>query len=467
MADKPWGGRFTETTDTVMEMFNASVDFDKRFYRVDIEGSVAHVRMMAKVGVFGNAEADEMVRGLGEILREIESGDFKFDTALEDIHMNIEKRLVDKIGDVGKKLHTGRSRNDQVALDFRLYLKGETRVIMKSMAQFSLLLVKLADKHRETVLPGYTHLQRAQPVLLAHHLLAYYNMIKRDFYRFCDCGKRMDKMPLGSGALAGNNYPIDREFLSIVMGFSGPTENSLDAVSDRDFALEFLSAASITMMHFSRISEEFILWASEEFGYIEISDKFCTGSSLMPQKKNPDALELIRGKCGRVYGNLVGLLTVMKGLPLAYNKDMQEDKEGVFDTIDTLSICLEVLLRMLPEVDFKKDVMHAKASEGFSMATDIADYLTKKGLPFRDCHEVTGKIVADCISASKGFSDITLAEYKEYSELFEEDVFDILSVESSVRSKNAIGGTGYERVSEAVKESYREVEEMISHLEDF
>jgi len=467
MADKPWGGRFTESTDTVMEMFNASLDFDKRFYRVDIEGSVAHVRMMAKSGVFSNTEADEMVRGLSEILREIESGEFKFNTALEDIHMNIEKRLVDKIGDIGKKLHTGRSRNDQVALDFRLYLKGETRVIMKSIAQFSLLLVKLADKHRETILPGYTHLQRAQPVLLAHHLLAYYNMIKRDFYRFCDCGKRMDKMPLGSGALAGNNYPIDREFLSVVMGFSGPTENSLDAVSDRDFALEFLSAASIMMMHFSRLSEEFILWASEEFGYIEISDKFCTGSSLMPQKKNPDALELIRGKCGRVYGNLVGLLTVMKGLPLAYNKDMQEDKEGVFDTIDTLSICLEVLLRMLPEVDFKKDVMHARAAEGFSLATDIADYLTKKGLPFRDCHEVTGKIVADCISASKGFSDITLAKYKEYSKLFEEDIFDILSVESSVKSKSAIGGTGYERVAEAVKESYREVEEMISHLEDF
>jgi len=467
MAEKPWGGRFREDTDTIMEILNASIDFDKRLYKADIEGSISHARMMSKVGVFTESESDSMVKGLFEILREIESNKFVFDTSLEDIHMNIEKCLSDKIGSVGKKIHTGRSRNDQVALDFRMYLKGETRVIMRSVAQLSLVFVKLAEEYSDTVMPGYTHMQRAQPVLLAHHFLAYFQMLKRDFHRFLDCGKRMNKMPLGSGALAGSNYPIDRDFLSSVLGFSSPTENSLDAVSDRDFALEFLSSASITMMHLSRLSEELILWAGEEFGYIEISDKFCTGSSLMPQKKNPDALELIRGKTGRVYGNLVGLLTVMKGLPLAYNKDMQEDKEGVFDTVDTMSICLEVLTRLLSDTTFNKEAMRENASQGFSFATDIADYITQKGVPFRESHGIVGKIVSHCLANKKDFSELTLEEYKGYSPLFEEDVFSILTVEASIKGKDASGGTSYNQVKEAREQAHKEVLEMLSHIEDF
>ncbi len=467
MPKKPWGGRFEESTDAVMEEFNASIEFDKRFYRVDIEGSIAHARMMAKVGVFTNAEADILATGLSEILHEIQRGEFDFDPSLEDIHMNIEKRLVEKVGDVGKKLHTGRSRNDQVALDFRLYLKGEIRVLMKSLVGLSSCFVALAKEYCDVILPGYTHLQRAQPVLLAHHFLAYFQMLKRDVSRLLDCGKRMDCMPLGSGALAGSNYPIDRDYLSTVLGFDSPTENSLDAVSDRDFAIEFLSASSITMMHLSRLSEELILWASEEFGFIEIGDAFCTGSSLMPQKKNPDALELIRGKTGRVYGSLMGLLTTMKGLPLAYNKDMQEDKEGVFDTIDTMSISVEVLLRLLKSIKFKVNVMHSKAADGFSLATDVADYLTKKGMPFRQSHEVVGKMVAYCLTNDKGLSELSIEECKGFSDIFEDDFFALLSIEASVRGKAAFGGTGYEAVENAIKKAEENICAMMSHMEDF
>jgi len=383
MASKPWSGRFTEKTDKLVEEFNASISFDKRLYKHDIMGSITHARMLAKVGILTKKEVDKIISGLKAIEKEIVAGKFRFTPDLEDIHMAIEKRLIEKIGPVGGKLHTARSRNDQVALDVRLYLRDEIKEIQSLIRDLQKALVNVAKKNLDCIMPGYTHLQRAQPILFSHHLLAYYEMLKRDHERIADCLTRVNVMPLGAGALAGSPYPLDRDFVAKELGFAKPTDNSLDSVSDRDFCIEFCGAASILMMHLSRLSEEFILWSSQEFGFIELSDAFSTGSSIMPQKKNPDVPELVRGKTGRVYGNLLSLLTTMKALPLAYNKDMQEDKEALFDTVDTVKDCLKVFSPMLTTMKINKKKMLNATKQGFLTATDAADYLVKKGVPFQ------------------------------------------------------------------------------------
>lgn len=444
--EKLWGGRFSEPTDQFVEEFTASIDFDKRLYHQDIRGSIAHARMLGKQGILPMAEVEKIVAGLQEVLARIEAGKFDFSVALEDIHMNIEARLTEKIGEAGKRLHTGRSRNDQVALDIRLYLRDEIVEISAYLDMLVDSLIYQAEANLGVIMPGYTHLQTAQPILFSHHMMAYVEMFTRDKGRMEDCLRRMNALPLGAGALAGTTFPIDREYVAELLDFPAVTRNSLDSVSDRDFALEFMGASSILMMHLSRFSEELILWSTSEFKFVELTDSFCTGSSIMPQKKNPDVPELVRGKTGRVYGNLMALLTVMKALPLAYNKDMQEDKEPLFDTIDTVKGSLKIFADMVREMRINAGNMRAAAAKGFSTATDVADYLVRQGMPFRDAHEVVGKTVAYCITNGKDLPDLTMDEWQGFSDKIGEDIFDAITLEASVNARAATGGTALERV---------------------
>ncbi len=449
--NQQWGGRFSEPTDAFVARFTASVDFDKRLYKQDIQGSVAHARMLTKVGVLTQAECDDIVRGLGEIRVEIERGEFEWSVALEDVHMNIEAALTQKIGITGKKLHTGRSRNDQVATDIRLYLRDETDLILEEITRLQQGLLDLAEREADTVMPGFTHLQTAQPVTFGHHLMAWFEMLSRDYERFVDCRKRINSMPLGAAALAGTTYPIDRHYTAELLQFSAPAGNSLDAVSDRDFAIEFCSASSLLLMHMTRMSEELVLWASAQFNFVNLPDRFCTGSSIMPQKKNPDVPELVRGKSGRVFGHLFSLLTLMKSQPLAYNKDNQEDKEPLFDTVDTVKGCLRAFADMVPALEAKKDVMREAALRGFSTATDLADYLVRKGVAFRDAHEIVGLSVAYGIKTGKDLGQMELAELRQFSDVIESDVFEVLTLEGSVSARNHIGGTAPNQVRKAVE----------------
>jgi len=450
MSEKLWAGRFTQPTDAFVEEFTASINFDQRMYRYDILGSVTHARMLARQGIISENEAETIVQGLEGILAEIEAGDFEFTVAREDIHMNIEARLIEKIGAVGGKLHTARSRNDQVALDVRLYLRDEIDAIAQALGTLQAALLDQAEKNLDVIMPGYTHLQTAQPVLFAHHLLAYFEMLARDTGRLHDLRSRLNHLPLGAGALAGTTFAIDREWVAEQLGFAGVTRNSLDTVSDRDFALEFCSFASILMMHLSRLSEELILWSSADFAFIELSDAFCTGSSIMPQKKNPDVPELVRGKTGRTYGNLISLLTLMKSLPLAYNKDMQEDKEPLFDTIDTVRGSLKVFAGMIAEMRVNPEQMRIAAGRGFSTATDIADYLVRKGLPFRNAHEVVGKTVRFCVENEKSIPELTLEEFRQFSADIDGDIFNYVTLEASVNARKATGGTAREAVEKEI-----------------
>lgn len=447
MADKPWGGRFNEETLKIVEQFTASIGFDKRLYRQDIRGSIAHAKMLGSVGVISSEEAGTLVEGLLTVLAEIEEGKFTFSEALEDIHMNVEKRLTDLVGPVGGKLHTGRSRNDQVALDIRLYLADEIPVILDLLRGLCETFASRAAVESEELLPGYTHLQRAQPVSFGHHWLAYFEMFSRDLERFSDTLRRTRRSPLGSGALAGTPYPLDREFVARELGFETICRNSLDAVSDRDFALEFLFNCSTVMTHLSRLSEELVNWSSKEFGFIELSDGFCTGSSIMPQKKNPDVPELLRGKTGRVNGNLLALLTVLKSLPLAYNKDMQEDKEPVFDSLDTVKGSLAITIEMVRLLRIKPLKAAQALKEGFVTATDLADYLARrKGVPFREAHEATGKTVAYCEAHDLGLEELDLATLRTFAPQAEEDVFSFLTARASLCARKALGGPAPENV---------------------
>ncbi|NLU31678.1 MAG: argininosuccinate lyase [Clostridiaceae bacterium] len=448
---KLWAGRFKKDTDFLMDDFNASISFDSRMYRQDILGSAAHVRMLGECGIIPRADARLIRETLFEILEDIEQGKVEFDVSAEDIHMNIESILIDRIGQVGKMLHTGRSRNDQVALDFRMYLRDEIKAIKALLLDLENVLIKLSENNLNTIMPGYTHLQRAQPITFAHHLMAYFQMFRRDIERLDDCYKRVNIMPLGSGALASTTYPIDRMMVAEELGFDGITENSLDGVSDRDFAIEFASCLSIIMVHLSRFSEEIILWSTAEFGFIELDDAYSTGSSIMPQKKNPDAAELVRGKSGRVFGSLMTLLTVMKGLPLAYNKDMQEDKEALFDALDTVKICLAVFSRMLDTMKINKYNMQSAARGGFTNATDLADYLVRQGVPFRDSHEIVGKMVAFCIDKGIALEDMTLEEMRSFSGHISGDVYDAISLESCVSGRMVPGGPAPESVLASIK----------------
>lgn len=457
MNEKLWGGRFSEDTDELVEKFNASIDVDKRLYNSDIEGSIAHLKMMANESIITQDEADKLIKGLGKVKEKIEKSEIQFSDNLEDIHMHVEDALGKAVGDVAKKLHTGRSRNDQVALDVRIYLKKETQIIIDLLTGFQKSLVRMAHDHLDVVMPGYTHLQRAQPVLFSHHLMAYYEMIKRDIQRFKDCLKRIDVMPLGAAALAGTTYPLNREFTKEVLGFSAVSDNSIDSVSDRDFVMEFISHASICMIHFSRLSEELILWSSSEFSFITISDAFTTGSSIMPQKKNPDVAELVRGKSARVVGNLVSIITLMKSLPLAYNKDMQEDKEPLFDTVDTLKICTDVYTRMFENIAVHKNRMYAACSQGFLNATDLADYLVSKGLPFRDAHAVAGRAVAFALSQGKELNELSIEAFKKLSDLIEQDVYDFITIEKMISRRISYGGTSFNNVKQAVNKAYGEL----------
>ncbi|MCH2605918.1 MAG: argininosuccinate lyase [Nitrospinales bacterium] len=443
---KLWGGRFKQSTDTLMETFSASISFDKRLYDCDIEGSIAHCKMLARCKIITTAESNKIIKGLKRILRECDEGRFKFSDSLEDIHMNIENRLREIIGPVAGKLHTARSRNDQVCLDIRLYLRKEVDDIVGEINRLTKTLITIAKKNINHLIPGYTHLQRAQPVLLSHHLLAYVEMMLRDKERFLDAYKRINVMPLGSAALAGTNFPIDRKITAKLLGFPEISHNSMDAVADRDFAAEFCSASALTMMHLSRFCEEVVIWNSSEFGFIELSDSFTTGSSIMPQKKNPDAAELIRGKSGRVFGNLVSLLTLMKGLPLAYNKDLQEDKEPLFDTAETVKVCLTIFTDMMKSAKFIPIAQKELEASGFLTATDLADYLVLKGVPFREAHELTGKTVAFCLEKDKTLTDLSLAQLRKISKRFDEEVFDHIALQNSVDRKNIYGGTAKNQV---------------------
>ncbi len=450
-SEKPWGGRFSEPTDAFVEKFTASVGFDQRLYHHDIRGSIAHATMLAEVGVLTQDEKEQIVDGLEAVRGEIERGEFPWSVSLEDVHMNIEARLTDRIGITGKKLHTGRSRNDQVATDIRLYLRDEIDVIAEELNRLRRGLLDLAEREADTIMPGFTHLQTAQPVTFGHHLLAWAEMLERDAERLQDCRKRVNIMPLGAAALAGTTYPIDRALTAQLLGFDRPTENSLDSVSDRDFAIEFCSFAALLMTHLSRFSEELVLWTSAQFDFIDLPDRFCTGSSIMPQKKNPDVPELVRGKTGRVNGHLVSLLTLMKSQPLAYNKDNQEDKEPLFDTVDTVKGCLRAYADMVPAITPKADNMREAARRGFSTATDLADYLVKKGVPFRDAHEVVGKAVAFGVAEKKDLSEMALAELRQFSDTIENDVFDVLTLEGSVQARDHLGGTAPAQVRAAAE----------------
>jgi argininosuccinate lyase len=448
---KLWSGGFKEKTEKVVEDFTSSISFDVRLWKYDIEGSIAHVTMLAKQKIIPSRDAGKITKGLRDIRHEIENGKFKFRDDLEDVHMNIEHALIKKIGPVGGKLHTARSRNDQVALDTRLFLRYEIKEIIKRVKAFQKELVSLANKYIDTVMPGYTHLQRAQPVLLSHHLLAYYEMLERDRQRLEDCMKRVNVLPLGSAALAGTTFPIDRKYVAKLLKFSAVSENSIDTVSDRDFVAEFISVSSILMLHLSRLSEEFILWNSQEFGFVQLPDAFTTGSSIMPQKKNPDILELVRGKTGRVYGDLISILTLMKGLPLAYNRDMQEDKEPLFDTVDTVSACLNVLCQLMKKARFDRDKMTKATYAGFLTATDIAEYLVKKGMPFREAHGVTGRIVSYCTDKGKTLEQLELKELKGFSKFLGNDISDYITVGASINGKKSYGSTSITHVTTRIK----------------
>jgi len=446
MSEKLWGGRFAKTTDEMINEFQASIGFDRRMYREDIAGSIAHAAMLAHVGIISAADRASIEKGLRDILAQIDAGTFEFSTALEDIHMNIEKRLTDAIGDAGSRLHTARSRNDQVALDTHMFVRRSIVEVLDHIRELQEALVESSERHREVIMPGYTHLQRAQPILFAHHLMAYFGMLARDFERFQGIYARADIMPLGAGALAGTTLPIDRAFVAKKLNFERIYANSMDAVSDRDYILEFLSAASILMVHLSRLSEEIILWCSREFSFVELDDAHCTGSSMMPQKKNPDVSELVRGKTGRVVGHLMATLTAVKGLPLAYNKDLQEDKEGLFDAIDTVKFSLSVYARLIRGMKVREDVMRRAVEEDFSNATDLADYLVRKGVPFRLAHAISGKAVALCIERGIWLGDMALEDYQMLSPLFDEDIYDAIRPETCVAGRNSYGGTSYEQV---------------------
>ena len=453
---QPWSGRFKESLDDLMVRFSASIGFDRRLYAYDIQGSIAHCETLLRAGVLKPAEAKKIISGLKRILKEFEAGKFPIDERLEDIHMNIERRLVEIVGPVGGKLHSGRSRNDQVALDIRLYLRDRIEEILKSVRALARTLIRLAEKNSDRIIPGYTHLQRAQPVLLAHHLLAYVEMLGRDRDRLRETLERVNVMPLGSAALAGTNFPLDRKFTARRLRFPRITHNSLDAVSDRDFIIEFLSDAALLMMHLSRLAEELVLWSSSEFGFVELSDKFTTGSSIMPQKKNPDAAELTRGKTARVYGHLMTLLTLLKGLPLAYNRDLQEDKEPLFDSVETVQRALQVFTGMLKTARFPKIPPRQLSEQGFLTATDVADYLVMKGVPFREAHEITGRTVAFCLERGKSLEEVSLAELRNISASFQRDVFDYVGIQASVARKDVYGGTAPRRVREQIKRLKKE-----------
>ena len=459
MAEKLWGGRFTESTDRMVERLNASIHFDKRLYAQDIEGSIAHLEMLASESIITDEESTALKKGLLQVKEKIESGSMVYSDALEDIHMHVESELGKECPDTSRKLHTARSRNDQIALDVRLYLKDELNEILALFKKLQIEIAKLAQANLDVVMPGYTHMQRAQPVLFAHHMMAYFEMFKRDTQRMEDCLERTDSMPLGTAALAGTTYPVNRELVRKLLGFSKMAENSIDAVSDRDFVMEFISSASIAMIHFSRISEELILWSTSEFDFISISDAFTTGSSIMPQKKNPDVSELVRGKTGRVVGNLMSIITLMKSLPLAYNKDMQEDKEPLFDTVDTLKACIDIYTRMIPHITVKRENMYNACTQGFLNATELADYLAVKGMPFRDAHSVAGKAVARALEKECELQDLAIEEFQQFSELVEEDIYEYLTVESMIRRRISYGGTGYDNVRNAVEKALSELEE--------
>jgi len=457
MSEKLWNGRFSEKTDKMVEDFTSSIDIDKRLYSYDIEGSIAHCRMLAKASIISDTDALALIEGLGLIKREIERGEFRFDKSLEDIHMHIETRLIEKVGKVAQKLHTARSRNDQVVLDVRMYLRDETLNTVKHLVMLAKVMVNLAKTHIDVILPGYTHLQRAQPVLLSHHFMAYYEMFSRDIDRFNDGLRRINVLPLGSVAMAGTTYPIDREYTAQLLGFPEVSANSIDAVSDRDFIIEFLSAASICMVHLSRMSEELILWSSSEFGFIELPDSFATGSSIMPQKKNPDVPELVRGKTGRVFGDLISLLTMMKSLPLSYNRDMQEDKTALFQTVDILKKCIEIYIKMLPKLKINREVMEQATSKGFLNATDMADYLVASGMPFRQAHGCVGEAVAYALSQKKELHELTLNELKSFSSHIKKDIFQILTTERMINRRKSIGGTALECVKAAIKKAEKDL----------
>ncbi|MGD8985545.1 MAG: argininosuccinate lyase [Desulfobacteraceae bacterium] len=460
MADdksKVWGSRFQKGMDEVVEKFNASIRFDARLYAQDIEGSMAHCRMLAKQGIISEEESSQIISALAEIKRGMARGEIPLDEVHEDIHTLVEKALVEKIGPIGEKLHTGRSRNDQVSLDVRMYVREAIHRVDGLIEELQLVLVWLAEKNMDLILPGYTHLQRAQPVLLAHHLLAYFEMLKRDGQRFQENLKSVNVLPLGSAALAGSTFQLDREMVAKELGFEAVSENSMDAVSDRDFVLEFLFASSVLMMHLSRLCEELIIWSSQEFGFITLPDAYCTGSSIMPQKKNPDLPELIRGKTGRVYGHLVAVLTTMKGLPLSYNKDLQEDKEALFDTVDTVEPCLSVLIRLLKEVSFNGEKMRKATEEGYLVATDLADYLVGKGMTFRKAHETVGKMILFAIDQKKELSQLNLQEMKKFERKIEKDVYGWLDPTSCIKRRNLPGGTGPEAVKKSLQKAKEEL----------
>jgi len=457
--NQQWGGRFAESTDAFVAEFTASIQFDRRLYKHDIMGSIAHATMLGEVGLLSETEVQSILQGLQEIQAEIEAGQFEWSIPLEDIHMNIEARLTAKIGLAGKKLHTGRSRNDQVATDIRLWLRDHVDLISAELRRLQTALVDLAEREAHTILPGFTHLQVAQPITFGHHMLAWYEMLQRDYERLQDCRKRINIMPLGAAALAGTTYPINRLRTAELLGFSQPANNSLDAVSDRDFAIEFTAAASTIMMHLSRFSEELVIWTSAQFSFIHLPDRFCTGSSIMPQKKNPDVPELVRGKTGRVNGHLIALITLMKSQPLAYNKDNQEDKEPLFDTVDTLLGSLRAFADMMPHIETNKPAMRQATMQGFATATDLADYLVRQGLPFRDAHEVVGKAVAYGVQTGKDLSEMSLSELQQFSNTIQEDVFNVLTLEGSVAARDHLGGTAPKQVLTQVAK----IRELMAH----
>ncbi|KIR03320.1 Argininosuccinate lyase [Lachnospiraceae bacterium TWA4] len=450
---KLWGGRFTKETNQLVDEFNASITFDKRFWKQDIRGSLAHVTMLAKQGILTEEEKEQIIKGLTSIREDIENGDLEINESYEDIHSFVESTLIERIGDAGKKLHTGRSRNDQVALDMKLYTRDEVTILKELVIHLLEAILKVMEENTETYMPGFTHLQKAQPLTLAHHFSAYFEMFKRDYERLCDIYKRMNYCPLGSGALAGTTYPLDRAYTASLLEFDGPTMNSMDSVADRDYLIELLSAMSTIMMHLSRFSEEIIIWNSNEYRFVEIDDAYSTGSSIMPQKKNPDIAELVRGKTGRVYGALMSMLTTMKGLPLAYNKDMQEDKELTFDAIDTTKGCLQLFTGMISTMKFRKEVMAKSAMNGFTNATDAADYLVNHGVPFRDAHGIIGRIVLYCIDKGICIEEMSLDELKEISPVFEEDIYDAISLKTCVEKRMTIGAPGPKVMEEVIANS--------------
>lgn len=463
MGKKPWGGRFKKSTHKVAEKFSSSIEFDRLLYHEDIEGSIAHVTMLADQKIIPKRDSSKIIKGLKQIRKEIESGDFPFRDEYEDIHLNIEKRLIEIVGDTGGKIHTARSRNDQIALDTRLFVRKATEHIAGQITELNRQFVSLAEKYNDAVMPLYTHMQRGQPVLLSHHLLAYFEMFKRDRERFIDCYKRVNVNPLGSCAGAGTSFDIDRGKTSTLLAFPEPSKNSIDSVSDRDYIAEFIFCCSSVMMHLSRLSEEFVLWSSREFDFVDLGDEFTTGSSIMPQKRNPDMSELTRGKVGRVYGDLISVLTLMKGLPLSYNRDMQEDKEPLFDTIDTVTMCLEVNTEMLKTAVFKTDNMGNALRYGYLTATDIADYLAKKGVPFRKAHEISGSIVSYAEEQGKELEQLTFGEIKEFSKQIDIDILEQLSIRGSVESRNSYGGTSPKNVKKMITSAKREISRWKKH----